>query len=89
MSTETLSPIFVLPKPIKEDAVRDIAKGIQQLQWQRDYVQAQYDALPPLPDDAPAELKQARAKNRVTIDTMEQKLDDQIAFYNFCKTQIS
>lgn len=56
--------------------------------WQKDYVESQVDALPELPSDATAEMKQERAKRRVQVDAMDKKVDDQVAFYNFCKNNI-
>lgn len=82
------SPIFALSNEDKEKALSSIRTGIQQLMWQKDYVESQVDALPELPSDATAEMKQERAKRRVQVDAMDKKVDDQVAFYNFCKNNI-
>lgn len=82
------SPVFAVSKEDKEEALKAIRTGIQQLVFQVEYVKKQYNDLPVLPEDAPVEIKQERAKRRVQIDAMEKKVEDQIEFYNFCKTQI-
>lgn len=82
------SPVFVTSKADKEEALQAIRVGIQQLIFQVEFVKKQYNDLPELPEDAPETITQERAKRRVQIDAMEKKVEDQIDFYNFCKTQV-
>jgi phage shock protein A len=82
------SPVFAVSKEVKEDALKAIQSGIQQLYFQLDFVKKQYTDLPDLPEDASEEQKQERAKRRVQIDAMEKKVEDQIEFYNFCKASV-
>lgn len=88
MQNETQSTVFALSKAEKEKALEAIVNGIQQLQWQKEYYEKQVNDLPELPEDASTEEKQARARMRVQVDAMEKKVEDQIAFYNYCKNQI-
>lgn len=88
MSELNESPVFVLSKDEKKETLKVLRDGIQQLLWQVEYVKKQYNELPELPEDAPKELTQERAKRRVQIDAMEKKVEDQIEFYNFCKSTI-
>jgi len=88
MKNENNSPFFALSKEDKTEALLSIGTGIQQLQWQADYVKSQLEALPEVPADAPKEQKEERAKRWVQFDAMEKKVEDQVEFYNFCKSQI-
>ena len=85
MEQQIKSPIFLANEEQKAYALDAIGSGIQQMQWQAQYVAKQVDALPALPEDATYEMKQGLAKKRVQVDAIEQKVETQIEFYNFCK----
>lgn len=72
-------------KEEKENALTAIGGGIQQMQWQAAYMASQIEALPALGEDASEEQKQGRAKQRVQVDAVEQKIEAQLSFYEFCK----
>lgn len=55
------------------------------MQWQHEFVVAQ---IPELPDDADEDTKKAHAQKWVQADAIDQKIDSQIEFYNFCKSKI-
>ena len=83
MSNENKSPIFALNKEQKDRVLYDVQSYIQQQIWAFQYMQAQYDLMEELPEDATKEQVQARAQERVKIDAKEREVQMQTRYYQF------